>query len=172
MAYDYAGFWPGLLRSWTPNYPSQPYMMFLSYGFLHASWSHLLVNMITLYSMGRAVLDRVGLWGFTLLYVASILGGAAGFGLLANTLNPMVGASGALFGLIGGLLAWSYVDRFTFREALWPVARAALILIALNVVLWWVMDGHVAWQTHLGGFICGWVAALMIDPRPRGAEPD
>jgi len=167
IAYEYGGFWVGLLQSWTPNYTGQPYLMFATYGFLHGGLLHLAVNMITLWSLGMAVLDRVGTRGFLLLYAASLLGGAAGFALLASTLAPMVGASGALFGLAGGLLAWGYVDRFTFEEALWPVARAAGLLLTLNLVMWWALDGQLAWQTHLGGFLTGWLAALLIDPRPR-----
>ena len=170
LAYENGGFWVGLLQSWTPNFPSQPYLMFLTYGFLHGGLLHLAVNMITLWSLGMAVIDRVGTRGFVLLYVASLFGGAVGFALLASTLAPMVGASGALFGLAGGLLAWGYVDRFTLQEALWPVARAAGLLATLNVVMWWALDGQLAWETHLGGFVCGWVAALLIDPRPRQLE--
>lgn len=165
-AYEYAGFWAGLLQSWTPNYPNQPYIMFITYGFLHGGFLHMLVNMVTLWSLGLAVLDRVGVKGFILLYTATLMGGAAGFALLASTLSPMVGASGALFGLAGGLLAWGYVDRFSFQEALWPVARAAGLLVTLNIVMWWALNGQLAWETHLGGFITGWVAALLIDPRP------
>ena len=170
VAYEYGGFWVGLLRSWEPNYSSQPYLMFLTYGFLHGGFLHLAVNMITLWSLGLAVLGRVGSRGFLLLYTASLMGGAAGFALLASTLAPMVGASGALFGLAGGLLAWGYLDRFTLRQALWPVVRAAGLLLILNVVMWWALDGQLAWETHLGGFITGWVAAMIIDPRPRNIE--
>lgn len=165
IIYEYGGFWPGLLGDWTPNYFAQPWAMFLTYGFLHGGLAHLVVNMITLWSLGLVVLDRVGGRGFLMLYTASTLGGGMGYALLAPGLTPMVGASGALFGLAGGILAWSYVDRFTFRERLWPVARAFLLLLLLNVVLWWAMQGHLAWETHLGGFVAGWVAALLIDPR-------
>jgi rhomboid protease GluP len=166
LAYDYGGFWPGLLGDWIPNYPAQPYLMFFTYGFLHGGLAHLTVNMITLWSLGRAVLARVGAGGFALLYASSILGGAAGFAVFAPDLRPMVGASGALFGLAGGILAWAYIDRYTYREGLWPVAQAVLLLVALNVVLFWAMGGQLAWQTHLGGFVTGWVVALLIDPRP------
>ncbi|MEM9523556.1 MAG: rhomboid family intramembrane serine protease [Pseudomonadota bacterium] len=165
-AYEYAGFWPGLRAGWQPNYPGQPWAMFLSYGFLHGGAGHLVVNMITLWSLGRGVVERVGPWGFLALYAASILGGALGFALLAETFQPMVGASGALFGLAGGLMAWAYVDRFTARVGLWPVARVALFLVAINVAMYWALDGQLAWQTHLGGFVIGWIAALLIDPRP------
>ena len=170
LAYEYGGFWAGLLKSWSPNYPSQPYLMFLTYGFLHGGFLHLAVNMVTLWSLGQAVIERVGLRGFVLLYAASLMGGAAGFALLASTLAPMVGASGALFGLAGGLLAWGYVDRFTLQEALWPVARAAGLLLLMNVVMWWALNGQLAWETHLGGFISGWVAAMLIDPRAQDID--
>ena len=79
----------------------------------------------------------------------------------------MVGASGGLFGLAGAILAWEYVDRFVLREALWPVARAVLLLVALNVLLYYAMDRLLAWEAHLGGFIAGWIMALLIDPRPH-----
>jgi membrane associated rhomboid family serine protease len=167
--YEYAGFWPGLLQNWQPNYAGQSYLMFLSYSLLHGGLAHLVVNMFSLWSMGRAVLARVGIWGFCLLYLGSVLGGALGFGLLSESLIPMVGASGALFGLAGGVLAWSYVDRFALQDTLWPIAQAAVILIILNVVLWYAMDGLLAWETHLGGFIAGWIMALLIDPQGKTA---
>jgi membrane associated rhomboid family serine protease len=167
LAYEYGGFWQGLLDDWQPNYPLQPWTMFLTYGFLHAGLVHLVVNMITLVSLGRAVLDRVSVGKAALLYAGSILGGAIGFALLSDNFRPMVGASGALFGLAGAVLAWEYVDRFVLRERLWPVARAVLFLALLNVVLYYAMDRLLAWETHLGGFIAGWIIALLVDPRGR-----
>lgn len=172
QAYDYAGFLPGLLHQWRPNYSAQPYLMFISYALLHGGLLHLAFNMITLWSLGKAVYARVGARGFWLLYLASTLGGAILFGLLARNTQVMVGASGALFGLAGGILAWNYVDRFTEREKLWPVAQAALMLLAMNLVLWWAMNGQLAWQTHLGGFMAGWAAALLIDPTSKPPFPD
>ncbi|MEM8617684.1 MAG: rhomboid family intramembrane serine protease [Pseudomonadota bacterium] len=170
LSYENAGFWPGLLEDWQPNYPAQPYLMFLTYSFLHTGPVHLVINMITLWSLGRAVIARAGLLGLTLLYAMSILGGAVGYAALASGLQPMVGASGALFGLAGGLLAWMYVDRFTYRLGLLPVAQAVVLLIVLNLVLWWAMDGQLAWETHLGGFIAGWIMAFIIDPRPLSSR--
>jgi membrane associated rhomboid family serine protease len=146
--------------------------MFLTYSLLHGGLAHLMVNMFSLWSMGRAVLARVGISGFCLLYLGSVLGGALGFGLLSESLIPMVGASGALFGLAGGVLAWSYVDRFALQDTLWPIAQAAVILVILNIVLWYAMDGLLAWETHLGGFIAGWIMAMLIDPQGKTAREE
>lgn len=166
-SYDWGGFWPGLLDSWRPNYPAQPYAMFVTYAFLHGGVGHLAINMVTLWSLGQAVIDRVGPLRFGVIYLGTAIGGAGGYGLLAETVRPMVGASGALFGLAGALLAWGYVDRFTARTGLWPVARVAMFLVAINLAMYWALDGQLAWQTHLGGFVAGWVLALLMDPRGR-----
>lgn len=170
LFYEYGGFWPGLLTDWDFNYAAQPYLMFVTYGFLHAGITHLVVNMISLWSLGAAVVDRVGTRGLGLLYGVSIAGGAGGYALLGHGHLPMVGASGALFGLAGGLLAWMYVDRFTHEQGLLPVLQAVVLLLILNLILWWAMDGHLAWQTHLGGFVAGWIMALLIDPRAVDPE--
>ncbi|MCF2906685.1 rhomboid family intramembrane serine protease [Octadecabacter sp. CECT 8868] len=166
-AYEFGGFWPGLLDNWNPNYASQPWFMFVTYSFLHGGLAHLVFNMVTLWSLAPPVIKRVGGRGFVLLYAAAVVGGAAGYALLSTGVQPMVGASGALFGLAGGLLAWTYMDRFSAEQGLWPIAQAIVLLIGLNLVLWWAMDGQLAWETHLGGFITGWFFATVIDPRPR-----
>lgn len=169
-AYEYGGFWPGLLGTWAPNYLPQPYTMFFTYAFLHGGPIHLIVNMATLWSLGSAIIDRVGTGRFLALYVGTAIGGAGGYGVLAQTVQPMVGASGALFGLAGALLAWTYIDRFTARIGLWPIARVAGLLVAINLVMYWALDGQLAWQTHLGGFLIGWMLAFLIDPRSRAVE--
>lgn len=163
---EYAGFWPGLLDDWRPNYPFQEWIMFVTYGFLHAGPVHLVLNMMTLLVLGSAIEQRVAAFRFSFLYIVSLLGGALGFALLNNDYRPMVGASGALFGLAGALLAWDLADRVSLEERLWPVARAVLMLAVLNVALYYAMNGHLAWQTHLGGFIAGWIAAVVIGQRP------
>jgi membrane associated rhomboid family serine protease len=162
LAYTYGGFWPGLLSDWRPNFPGQSVAMFLTYSVFHGGFWHFLFNIITLVSLGAAVLDRGGMPRYIAVYVASILGGAAVYGLLAPNYNPMVGASGALFGLVGALVAWDTAERRALRLTLRPVLRVILILAAMNLVLWWAMNGQLAWQTHLGGFLAGAAAAALL----------
>ncbi len=167
--YEFGGFWSGLLRGWRPNYPFQPWTMFLTYGLLHSGMTHLIVNMITLGSLGPLVVNRVGSVKFLIIYLVAVFGGAVGYALLSDSFRPMVGASGALFGLAGAILAWEYIDRFTFSERLWPVLRAVAFLCVLNIVLYYAMDRLLAWEAHLGGFAAGWIAAMLVDPRSREA---
>lgn len=164
--YENGAFWPGLLRDWQANYPGQAGAMFLTYAFLHGGLVHLAINMVTLWSLGLAALGRVGPWRFLVIYVGATLGGAAVFGLLSRTGQPMVGASGALFGLAGALLAWMWEDQPTLRAALRLAGRAVLILLALNVALHFLLAGQLAWQAHLGGFLVGWVLGIALDPAP------
>jgi membrane associated rhomboid family serine protease len=102
---------------------------------------------------------------YAAIYVASILGGAAAYGLLAPDYSPMVGASGALFGLVGALVAWDARERRALRLTMRPVLRVIVILALMNLVLWWAMDGHLAWQTHLGGFLAGALAGALLGER-------
>ena len=165
-AYEYGGFWPGLLQGWQPNFPGQGATMFVSYAALHGGPGHAVVNMITLWSLGRSVVDWVGLRGLVVTYLAALLGGAGGYALLANTPQPMVGASGALFGLAGALAVWAYRDRTDRMAALRFLAWVILFLVAMNVAMYWALDGQIAWQTHLGGGLTGAVVALLLKPIP------
>lgn len=172
VAYTFGGFWPGLLDDWVPNFAWQPVLMFLTYSVLHAGFLHFLVNMITLLSLGSAVHDRGGLGRYAAIYVASILGGAAVYGLLAPGYSPMVGASGALFGLVGALTAWDAVERRALRLTMRPVLKVVAFLVVMNLVLWWAMDGQLAWQTHLGGFLAGAAAAALLGEDLDAPPPD
>lgn len=165
--YHYGAFWPGLLDDWRPNYAAQPAVMFLTYGFLHAGFWHLALNMITLVSLGQLLVERLGQRRFLLLYALSILGGAGGYALLYSGEVPMVGASGALFGLAAGVIGADTGDRIERGDPMAVILRilgqSLAGLILLNVLMYWAMGGRLAWQTHLGGFLAGWVTIVFLD---------
>jgi len=162
MAYQNGAFWEGLLYNWRPNYGAQPAAMFVTYAFLHADFWHLAGNMIALLLLARIVLARVGQLGFLLIYTLSAFGGACVFVLLAQTPAPMVGASGALFGLAGAWQYWEWLELRAAGLSLTPLWRSLAVLVLLNVVLWLMNDGGLAWQTHLGGFVFGWGGSYGI----------
>ena len=169
LAYQYGAFWPGLLSNWRPNFGSQPWLMFLTYSFLHGGLVHLVVNMITMISLGSAVVTRVGQLRFLIIYTGSTILGGTLFALLTSTgPRPMVGASGALFGLAGALIVFNVMFTVKRRPGwkllavtiLWPIG----ILVALNLLMYYGTGGSVAWETHLGGFLSGAAIAAMMRP--------
>ncbi|MBS0564119.1 MAG: rhomboid family intramembrane serine protease, partial [Proteobacteria bacterium] len=137
-----------------------------SYGFLHAGLVHFGLNMATLFSLGPPVERVAGGWRFLACYLILLVAGGLGFALVPAALAaPMIGASGALFGLAGMILAWDYQIRARRRIPILPVLRSVAMLVVLNGLLWLAMGGRLAWQTHLGGFVGGWLLALWVRPR-------
>ena len=159
LAYQYGAFWPGLLGNWQPNFTGQSVSMFATYAFLHADFSHMAGNAITIVVLGQIVCARAGQRTFLLIYAAAAIGGALGFAYLVRSPQPMVGASGALFGLAGAWTWWLWCDRARIRHGRLQVLAVVIGLIALNALVWVSLDGLLAWQTHLGGFLTGAVVA-------------
>ncbi|TVP73247.1 MAG: rhomboid family intramembrane serine protease [Rhodobacteraceae bacterium] len=160
-------FWNGLLSGWEPVYPLQNVTMFLTYAFLHGGFLHLIGNMVVTLALGGIVVARIGERGFLLLYALSAIGGGLGFALFSNSEAPMVGASGAVFGLIGAWKFWEWQMRQHLNSSMRPLWRSLLGLLLLNVVLWFALSGLLAWEAHLGGFVVGVVVAAIVTPTLR-----
>jgi len=126
---------------------------------LHGSVMHILFNMYALYLFGPRMEQQVGSPAFATLYVACAgAGGAAAYVMLGIDSPPMVGASGAIFGLFG---AWMFV-AWKIRST--PGGRSMftnlLVLLAINLALPLFVP-NIAWQAHLGGFVAGLGIALL-----------
>jgi rhomboid protease GluP len=145
QAYDLGALWPRILFGESGLYPLQSLTMFVSYGFLHAGVLHLAGNMTALAALGQVAVRRFGARRFLGILLVSAMSGGVAFVLLAPDSGPMVGASGALFGLVGALLP---------RRAT-ALARVVGGLVVMNLVLWILSAGLLAWQAHLGGFVAG-----------------
>lgn len=163
----HGAFWPGLLGDWEPVWPGQPAAMFLTYAFLHGGLMHLLFNMLVLVHLGRETVMRLGQGGFALLFAVTAALGAAAFALISPSPGPMVGASGAVFGLFGATQYWEYQRRRAAGAPLGPVWRMMFGLVLMNVVLWFLVSGYLAWEAHLGGYLAGFAFAWFVTPTIR-----
>jgi membrane associated rhomboid family serine protease len=174
LAYQYGGFWAGLLHGWTPNYAAQPAAMFVTYCALHAGWQHLLGNLLALGWLGLQLERVMGAGRLAALFALSVLGGGLGFGLLASSPRPMVGASGAIMGLVAVWIAAeirALARHGSGRRALWAHAVLRVALVALlNVLAWGLEAGGLAWETHLGGFLAAGLAMALV-PALRPGRP-
>jgi membrane associated rhomboid family serine protease len=127
--------------------------------FLHASILHLAFNMLALLWFGGPVEEYLGRFRFILLYLVSGLAGSAG-ALLQNPRGITVGASGAIFGVLGAMavLEWQATGR---------VGGNALTLIVINLGLSFAIP-NVSWGGHVGGLIGGVVCTLAFARFGRG----
>lgn len=167
IALVYGAFWRFLLVDWQPAFAGQPVAMFLSYAFLHGGFLHLVGNMVVVLSLGGLAVGRLGQGGFVILYLIAAIGGAVAFAALSVSDSPMVGASGAVFGLIGAWQYWEFTGRRAIGAPLGQIGKTILALVLINAVMWWFLDGFLAWEAHLGGFVAGWGWAALATPRPR-----
>jgi membrane associated rhomboid family serine protease len=155
------------------------YLAVLVSMFLHASWLHVLGNMLFLWVFGNNVEDRFGIFGFAVFYVfAGIVASVAHTLANSGSTGPFLGASGAIAGVMGAYLV------------LWPRARvltwiALLLFVILYLPAWLVLglwfvfqfftdpNTGVAWVAHVGGFAAGVVVAWVVAnvSRPPRARP-
>ena len=166
LAYQYGAFWAGLLHGWRPNFVAQPITMFLTHAFLHTGPVHLIGNMLALGVLGQMILERHSPRWFILVYITAALNGGAAFGLLSHSAVPMVGASGAIFGLAGAQLVWRWQDQRVAGSSrfhsLAELCGGMLGLVVINLLMWWIQGGQLAWQTHLGGTLMGAVVVALL----------
>ena len=126
-------------------------------GFVHSGFLHLLFNMYSLYLIGTQLENFVGKWKFLAIYFFSMISAS----LMSCILNPYtisVGASGALFGLLGALVyfGWHY------RLYLGSILRNQIIpIIVLNLFLGFVVSG-IDNAAHIGGLIGGFLIAMAL----------
>lgn len=181
IAFSYGAI-PSNLLSWEKSQPVHPAVTIFSSMFLHGGLLHLGGNMLYLWIFGDNIEDRLGHVRFLFFYL--LAGVAAAY---ANTLAspdsgiPMIGASGAVSGVLGAyilLFPHARVHTLLFFGFFWTVVKVpALIIIGFWIVLQlingivskglMVQDGGIAWFAHIGGFLFGLLAIRLWLPKKR-----
>ena len=122
--------------------------------FLHAGLLHLGLNMLMLYWVGTPVEQAVGHLRFLLIYFVSGLCGSAGALLLTDQNALTVGASGAIFGILGAALVYE-------RQRTFVLGGSAMSIIAINLILTFTVSS-ISIGGHIGGLIGGALCALAF----------
>lgn len=139
----------------------------VTYMFLHGNLVHLLVNSVALYGAGSIVERDIGHVKYLLVFVAS--GVAAG--LVHCVLNPsseipLVGSSGAIFGVIAVLfLLMPFKITFALVVPLPSVILGIMLSLVELTAFWMASDFGVAHDAHLAGFVMGGICAFVIDKK-------
>lgn len=130
----------------------------LSAAFLHGSFLHIAFNMYVLFALGPALERILGHVRYLALYLVAALGGGIASYAFSDIRTISVGASGAIFGLMGALLIAG--------RRLGHDIRQVAMLLAVNVVIGFVAPG-VDWRAHLGGLVAGAAAAAVFVYAPK-----
>jgi len=124
-------------------------------GFLHGDPIHLLFNMLILFQLGSALESRLGRARFLGIYFVSLVGGSIGAMLLQSPTRGAIGASGAVFGLMGTVVVLSKRGRS-------PIEAGVGGLLVLNLVITFALPGIISIGGHLGGLVAGVLGGLVI----------
>jgi len=144
-------FWaPYLLPSLTGTF--EPWRI-LTAAFVHGGLWHVGLNMLTLWMVGRSLEPLLGAGRFLATYLLSAAGGSLGVALLGFS-TPVVGASGALFGLFGALLV--------IGRSLGAQMTGLYVVLGINLVLGFIPGFNIAWQAHVGGLVVGALIGLIF----------
>jgi len=127
--------------------------------FLHASLLHIAFNMYFLWFVGTAVETALGRGRFLLIYFVSALAGSAG-ALVWSPTSPTVGASGAIFGILGAALVLE-------RQRNFVLGGSALALIVINLILSFTLS-NISIGGHIGGLVGGILSTLILSKFGRG----
>jgi len=146
--------------------PYEPWRMLTS-AFLH-SWSsvwHILFNMYALLVFGPLVEMMLGRWRFLVLYLLAALGGSVAVLLLGGLGTVVVGASGAIFGLLAAIVV--------LQRGFGANPTQLVIVIVLNLAVGFIATG-ISWQAHVGGIVIGalvaWICLRTRGPRQRSRQ--
>ena len=136
---------------------------------LHAGWIHLLGNMWFLWVFGNAMNYKLGQLGYLGLYVlAAMAGGMAHYAFVGS---PVVGASGAVNGVMGAFLVFFPRNDVKVLWIIWIRPGISTLSSGWIILLWLAWDvlclsldasGGVALWSHVGGFLAGFVLATVV----------
>jgi membrane associated rhomboid family serine protease len=129
-----------------PLVTSGEWWRLISAGFLHGSIIHLLFNVYILWVIGSQLESIVGNIKFIIIYFVSLLGGSVASYLFSPFGSYSIGASGAIFGLMGAMLVVGRKRNLDISQI--------TTLVAINVVIGFVLSG-IDWRAHLGGLAAG-----------------
>jgi membrane associated rhomboid family serine protease len=139
--------------------PDGEYYRLLTSGFLHVDVLHIASNMYVLYWVGRLLEPAIGRVRFVAIYFTGMLAGSLGV-LIVSPLSPTLGASGAIFGLMGAAFTEAQ------RRGIDAVRNQLVILIVLNLVIT-VSLPNISIGAHVGGLIGGGLVTLGFQQADR-----
>ena len=144
--------------TWLPGVDDGAYWQLFTSAFLHVEVWHIGFNMLALWFLGPQLEQAIGRWRFLALYLLSALAGSVLVYWASPEFQATLGASGAIFGLMGGLVVVAFKVHGD--------VRGILVWVGINAIFTLTVP-NVSWQGHLGGFLGGALVAAILVYAPR-----
>lgn len=128
-------------------------------GFAHVAIWHIATNMLVLWFIGPTIEQILGRVRYLVVYLLSLFGGSVAVMWFSSPTSATVGASGAIFGMLGALLVLAIRGKGD--------VRSVMMWIGLNLAVTVIGYGTISWQGHVGGLVAGLAAAAIIVYAPR-----
>ena len=146
------------------RWPFEHVMRFVSYPFVHASFTHALFAGVMLLALGKMVGEAMGSFAVLLIFFVSAAGGALVYALTVGGSTPLIGAFPAVYGLIGGFtyLLWLRLGQLGEKQ----VRAFTLIgfLLAIQLIFGLLFGANAEWVADLAGFAIGFVMSTILVP--------
>jgi membrane associated rhomboid family serine protease len=136
-----------------PSVANGQWWLLITAGFFHGSIIHLFFNVYILWILGSQLENIVGKTKFVVIYFVSLLGGSFASYLFSPFGSYSIGASGAIFGLMGAMLVVGRKRNLDISQI--------TTLVVINVVIGFVLSG-IDWRAHLGGLAAGALTTWVL----------
>lgn len=161
----------------------------ISYSFMHGGFAHIAVNMIWFAAFGSPLAGRIGTGRMIIFWIlTSVIAGLTHYAIYPESVTPLVGASGAISGMMGaaaryGFRRVGFGRRSEFAGPVLPIGLTLTLKPVLTFVgIWFLINiftglystggadlSGIAWEAHIGGFIAGFFGISLLD-KPRSYD--
>jgi len=146
------------------RYPAEQLMRFLTYPFVHGSFTHALFVVVFILALGKFVGEAFRPWAVLAVFFGSAIAGASVYGVVLNDPVPLIGGFPAVYGLIGAFTFIQWVAaRITGRSQA-QAFRLIGFLLATQLLFSVLFGSNTQWVADVTGFATGFLLSFIVSP--------
>ena len=148
----------------TGQWPAEHVIRFLSYAFVHGSFTHALFVCVFVLAMGKMVGEVFGDFAMVIIFLCSAIGGALGYAVFLNTQVPLFGGFPAVYGLIGAFtyILWRQLALVGAQQS--RAFTLIAFLMGAQLLFGLIFGGQKDWVADLSGFATGFALSFFLAP--------
>ena len=146
------------------RYPPEHLLRFVSYPFIHVSFTHMIFAVVLLLALGKFVGEVFRWWAVLLVFFGAAIVGAVVYGVFVDTRMPLIGAYPAVYGLIGAFTFLLWVDLAAHGANQYRAFTLIGFLLFIQLVFGVFFGGGPDWIADVAGFVTGFILSFVVSP--------